>query len=142
MQYAGFWVRLLAYIIDGFILSVVNLVVLLPATFLANALMRRGSSAGGLITLLAILIVAAFGLWYILHFWARDGATPGKKMLHLKIIREDGVEPLGMGTAVLRLIGYMLSSLILDVGFLMVAFTDRKRGLHDMVAKTVVIKTR
>ncbi len=50
--------------------------------------------------------------------------------------------PLGFGGALIRLLGYMLSSLIFCIGYLMVAFTDRKRGLHDMIAGTVVIYDR
>ena len=49
---------------------------------------------------------------------------------------------LGYGAALLRLIGYLASAMILYVGFLMVAFTDRKRGLHDMIAGTVVVRVR
>ena len=72
----------------------------------------------------------------------QPGATPGKKMLGLKIVREDGEEPLGWGTAFMRLVGYMVSGFILYIGFLMIAFNPDKKGLHDMIAKTRVLKIR
>jgi uncharacterized RDD family membrane protein YckC len=78
---------------------------------------------------------------YLLVGWARSGRTFGKMLCGIRIVRENGT-PLGFGGAVVRLLGYMLSSLIFCIGYLMVAFTDRKRGLHDMVAGTVVVYDR
>ncbi len=63
-------------------------------------------------------------------------------MLGLKIVREDGEEPMGWGPAFLRLVGYMVSGFILYIGFLMIAFNAEKMGLHDMIAKTRVLKVR
>jgi len=142
LEYAGFWSRLGAYLIDMVIIFVVELVIMIPTGLIARIAARKAPGIAGLVMALAYLIVAIFSIWYLLHFWNRDGATPGKKLLHLKVVREDGVEPMGYGTAVLRMLGYMLSSIIFCIGYLMIAFTDRKRGLHDMIAKTVVIKTR
>ena len=85
---------------------------------------------------------AVASLGYILWFWANRGATPGKKMLGLRIVREDGEEPLGWGTAFMRLVGYMVSGFILYIGFLMIAFNPEKQGLHDKIAKTRVLKVR
>ena len=79
---------------------------------------------------------------YPVWFWAKRGATPGKKMLGLRIVREDGEEPIGFGTAFLRLVGYMVSGMILYIGFLMIAFNPEKKGLHDTIAKTRVLKVR
>ena len=59
-----------------------------------------------------------------------------------EIVREDGVEPMGWGKAALRMVGYMASGFILYIGFLMALFTERNRCLHDMIAGTVVIKTK
>lgn len=141
MEYAGFWIRLLAYLIDVVIVSIAYCIILIPVGLAGRVLSRNAPGLGAMIMAVGYLIAGAFGIWYLLHFWARDGATPGKKLLHLKIVREDGVEPMGYGAAALRLLGYMASSFIFFIGFLMIAFTDRRRGLHDLIAKTVVIKT-
>lgn len=92
-EYAGFLPRLLAYLIDAVIIFIVQAIIVIPTTFIANGLLRKGAGMGGLVLALGNLIAIAFGIWYLLHFWAKDGATPGKKMLHLKIIREDGSSP-------------------------------------------------
>jgi len=137
---AGFWPRLAAYLIDGVIVTLVAVVIVLPFGGIAAMLARK--SPGLAVTLAAIgyLLVAVMSIGYPLYFWATRGATPGKKMLHLKVIREDGVEPMGYGKAALRLVGYVCSS-ILYIGFIMIFFTERHRGLHDMIAGTLVIKT-
>lgn len=137
---AGFWIRLAAYLVDTVILSVI----FFPLSFVLGTLIRPSpSSPGGVVTgayLMFQLVFAAIGLGYILYFWSRSGATPGKKLLRLKIVRTDGVQPMGIGTAGMRVLGYFVSSLILCIGFLMIGFSSDKRGLHDLIAKTRVIR--
>ena len=137
---AGFWVRLAAYLVDSAILSVI----FFPLFFVLGMLIQPSSSSpGGVVTgvyLLFQLVLAAIGLGYILYFWSKSGATPGKKLLRLKIVRIDGVQPIGLGTAGMRVVGYFVSSLIFCIGFLMIGFSSDKRGLHDLIAKTRVIR--
>ena len=66
-------------------------------------------------------------------------ATPGKKLLNLKVTDLDG-ERIGFGKALIRNWSKALSVLILLIGFLMVAFTKKKQGLHDIIAGTLVIE--
>jgi uncharacterized RDD family membrane protein YckC len=110
--------------------------------FIIGFIAQRSPGLGFVLISLTWLVAAAVAFGYVLYFWAFRGATIGKKVLGLRILREDGVEPMGWGKAGMRLLGYMASGFILYIGFIMVAFTDRKRGLHDMIAGTVVIKTR
>ncbi len=125
--YAGFWIRLLAFIIDWVILFVISVVVqfALGVDNVATA------------SLLQIAVRAV----YTIGFWTALGATPGKMALGLRVTMASG-EPIGLGPAVLRYIGYFLSGIILLIGYLMIGFTREKRGLHDFIAGTVVIKTR
>ncbi len=123
--YAGFWIRLLAYIIDGVIVAVVNVVV----DIAIDAPLTSG------------LLQIAVGAVYTIGFWTAAGATPGKMALGLRVTMASG-EPIGLGPAVLRYIGYFISTITLLIGFLMIAFTREKRGLHDFIAGTVVIRTR
>jgi uncharacterized RDD family membrane protein YckC len=142
---AGFWIRFLAYLIDSVIISVLMGIIWAPTMFLT---MRSAMSESGpgplaaILPFLAFVLTMAASLGYILWFWANKGATPGKKMLGLRIVREDGEEPLGWGTAFMRLVGYMVSGFILYIGFLMIAFNPDKMGLHDKIAKTRVLKIR
>ncbi len=140
--FAGFWIRLLAYVLDSLLLGVIIMVIYIPAGFIIGPMAMRNPGLAMAITSLVFLLVSVLSILYILYFWAVKGATPGKKIIGLKIIREDGVEPMGWGKAALRLLGYILSGMIMYIGFIMIAFTDRKRGLHDMIAGTLVVKTR
>ena len=63
--------------------------------------------------------------------------TPGKAICGLKITDESG-NKISVGKAILRYIGYIISALVLYIGFIIVGFTENKRGLHDMVASTRV----
>jgi uncharacterized RDD family membrane protein YckC len=137
---AGFWIRVLASLVDSLILGALLAVVLVPLSIVAvKKASTDAGAAAGLLTI-GYLVSTAVSLGYTLFFWSRSGATPGKKILRLKIVREDGVEPMGLGKALLRLLGYLLSSIVLGVGYLMVGFTQGKRGLHDMVAGTRVVR--
>ena len=140
-RFAGFWIRVLAWVVDSIILSVVGVALTFAAGFVVGAL---GSNLPSLQNFLVPIVAATSFLLpaiYLLVGWARSGRTFGKMLCGIRIVREDGT-PLGFGGAVVRLLGYMLSSLIFCIGYLMVAFTDRKRGLHDMVAGTVVVYDR
>ena len=75
---------------------------------------------------------------YFIGLWAWRGQTLGQIAAHIKVVRQDG-KPMDLGTAVLRFIGYVVCVLTLGIGFLLVAFDERKRGLHDRLAGTYVI---
>lgn len=141
-EFAGFWIRVAAYVIDAVIVGLAMTVITLPMGLLTGLLAQRSPGLAIAIVALTWLVAVAAGLGYVLYFWALHGATLGKKVLGLKILREDGVEPMGWGKAGMRLLGYVVSGFILYIGFIMVAFTDRKRGLHDMIAGTIVVRTR
>ena len=138
---AGFGIRLGAYLIDSIILTIAVMLVMVPTGVLVAVIGPKSQGFAVFVSLVGWLLGMAVGIGYLLVPWARNGVTPGKKMLKLKIVREDGIEPLGYGKAGLRLLGYMASGAIFYVGFIMVAFTDGHKGLHDMIAGTRVVKT-
>jgi uncharacterized RDD family membrane protein YckC len=73
-------------------------------------------------------------------FWKKwRGATPGKKLLHIKIVDSKTFEDINNKQALTRSIGYIASTLSFLVGFIMVAFRKDKRGLHDLLAGTCVV---
>jgi uncharacterized RDD family membrane protein YckC len=126
VEYAGFWMRLIAAIIDGVILFIIDV----PISFLIE-----GTGARFLIGLLV-------GIVYHVGFWvANDGATPGKMAMGVKVQMANG-EPIDVGPALLRYVGLWVSFILLGIGYIMIAFTPQKRGLHDYIAGTVVVKTR
>ncbi len=119
ITYANFWKRLAAYLIDYFLIGIFCLVIGLFGAF------------GGILRLLIPAI-------YLIGFWNATGQTPGKAAVGLKVIRLDGAN-IGLREAVLRFIGYIISAIIFFVGFLMIGWHEKKRGLHDLIASTVVI---
>jgi uncharacterized RDD family membrane protein YckC len=138
-QHAGFWIRVLAWLIDAVLLACVVGGVSVGVTIVMR--MTAGGPGGLQFWLVPVVssLSALLPLLYLLVGWAKGGRTIGKAACRLRITREDG-SPLGFGGAIVRLFGYLVSSLSFGVGYLMVAFTDRKRGLHDMIAGTVVVK--
>jgi uncharacterized RDD family membrane protein YckC len=126
VEYAGFWMRFVAAIVDGFILGAVQIALTL-------AIDDQASVSG-----LSFLVSMA----YTVGFWATEGATPGKMAMGCKIVEAEMLEPISVGRSFGRYFAQILSALTLGIGYLMIAFTPEKRGLHDYVAGTVVIKTR
>jgi uncharacterized RDD family membrane protein YckC len=88
------------------------------------------------ITLFLNMAVAAL---YEAAFVVYKGATPGKLALSLRVIREDGTRP-GWGLAIGRYFAKLVSSFTMCIGFIMVGLDDEKRGLHDRICNTRVIR--
>lgn len=134
MRPAGFWIRVAATLVDSLLLM------LLSGIFVALSWVT-GSSA---LSLVGSLLSFAAALAIVFVGWGRFGTSPGKKLLGLAVVAE-GVAPgegIGAVKALVRWIGYLLSALVLGVGFLLVAFRGDKRGLHDLVAGTSVVRRR
>ncbi len=138
-EYGGFWIRLVAYIIDGFILGIPMAII----NTVAMAIIIRNVSSMGMYTaasIFLILIFTALSLAYILIGWSKFGTTIGKRIFRLYVVDDRTGRAPTMGKAFLRLVGYMINGFTFYIGFLMIAFTADKRGLHDMIAKTHVVK--
>ena len=77
---------------------------------------------------------------YFVGFWtAQNGQTPGKMVMGLRVLKQDGT-PVDGSTAALRYVGYLLSGLALGLGFLWIIWDPQHEGWHDKIAKTRVIK--
>ncbi|MBI2327025.1 RDD family protein [Candidatus Curtissbacteria bacterium] len=142
-QYAGFYVRMAAAYIDGAFFAVINAPIRYGFTKIANSLEDPFSLVG--IFLAFVIPVVIFGiinLSVVIYFITKFGATPGKMFFGLQIITVEGKFP-GAGKVLIReMIGKWISSLILGIGYLMVAFSKEKRGLHDRMAGTYVVMTK
>ena len=149
MRYAGFWWRFLASLIDGVILGTVSTMLqyaFFPTTLTSTPIAPGTNPLIGLGPVLAragwaILASTLVSLTYSVWFLGALGATPGMMALGLKVVRPDG-SPISYGRAIGRYFAAMLSSLILCIGYLLIAFDAEKRALHDMICDTRVIKTR
>ena len=90
-----------------------------------------------LVSLILGPVVLALGAVYYVYHWGVKGATPGKRLLGLVVVAEDGSETIGLSRAAIRVLGYLLSGLTLGIGFLMIAFGG---SLHDRLAGTRVVR--
>jgi uncharacterized RDD family membrane protein YckC len=141
VHYGGFWIRVLAYIVDSIILWVVYFVLMLLFGFDMDSMMadpEAASSMGSVLGLLNIVIWLAYSVGFIS---SNLQATPRKLVVGIKVTDNQG-QRLGVPRALGRELSKNISALILLIGFIMVAFTDRKRGLHDMIAGTQVAYRR
>jgi uncharacterized RDD family membrane protein YckC len=138
IAYAGFWLRVLASIIDGFI---VNLIIALFSFLYLWFFVKNNDSFAG--NTQAVVRIFYFIVWiiYCPFIESRGGATLGKKIIGLKVLNGNG-EPVGFFRSLGRNLAKIISSLILMIGFMMAGFTKKKQGLHDFIAGCIVIKSK
>jgi|TARA_B100000315_G_C14427857_1_gene518728 uncharacterized RDD family membrane protein YckC len=139
MNYAGFWLRLGGFIIDGLLVFTVTAPLGVWASVSTPWLRAGGYLVVAPFILLSIAVVVGF--LYFTLFWTWRGQTPGKMLIRAKVVRTNG-ETLSFGHAALRFLGFLVCFLTIYVGFIMIAFNMQKRGLHDTIADTCVINLR
>ena len=126
-RYAGFWIRVLATLLDNIIIGIpLNIVFLILGD-------EGGASSQGLQTLILAL--------YTIILWVRWGRTVGGRIVGLRLVRVDG-QPITYGTAVVRYLMLIVSIVALLLGVIWVAFDKRKQGWMDKAAGTFVIRDR
>lgn len=133
---APFSLRCGAILIDYIVLVAILAFSTLISRLLGGGARSAGSSSENVGILLA-LVVAALNLGVLPGL---TGLTIGKWATGLRILRNDGTE-LGIGRAFLRnFVGYPLSAITLGLGFIIAALNARGRGLHDLIAGTIVVR--
>lgn len=148
-EYGGFWIRFVAKVIDRLILFAVGSA--LSFGLMATSLMRTQGSMNPrdpefwrfflLQQSVLGLVNLAIGLLFTWYFLKKFSATPGKMVFNLKVLRPDGT-PLTSGRIIGRYFAEILSGMILLIGYIIAAFDEEKRALHDHICDTRVIKTR
>ena len=145
---AGFWVRLGAHIIDWMILTSLLTLLTMPwaealGRLQEGALQEVKSTMPDRRVLLEFMLISLsinlpLTLAYQTFFNGRNGATPGKRLMGLRVERADGT-PLGYRSAAIRSLAEFVTSLTLGIGYLMIAIDPGKRALHDRIARTRVV---
>jgi uncharacterized RDD family membrane protein YckC len=135
---AGLATRVLAFAVDALIIDVAGwavggVVAVAASAFGLSDTVQSVLVAGGAV--LAVLWAAG----YFIFFWSTTGQTPGDRVMRIRV--RDGREdrPLTVGRAVVRLLGAVLSALLLFLGYVMILFDPRRRGLHDRMAHSIVV---
>ena len=135
MQYAGFWVRFWAQIIDSIIWTPLLILVYLKFT-LDAILMGAGQSLAFLYFLLSVLTPWLYSALFEAGKWQ---ATPGKRLLGVFVTDLNG-QRISFGRASGRYFSKFVSSLIFGIGYIIAGLTDNKQALHDKIASTLVYR--
>jgi uncharacterized RDD family membrane protein YckC/ribosomal protein L40E len=132
---AGFWIRVLAYIMDGILLTVAFALVwpIISGEAITDYWQSTDAFAAGDFFSLALNLVYYTGA---IAIWS---TTLGKRPFRLYVVRTDGSR-VSAARALARYLAYFLSAFTLGIGFIMVGLRQDKRGLHDLVCDTVVIQ--
>lgn len=139
IEYVGFWPRVGAHIID----TILTLMVTMPILYFIYGEKYFLPPADGSLShgIIEIIVSYIFPMIAIILFWIYKSATPGKMVIHAKIVDVDTLQP----TTSLRLIGryfaYIVSTITLLIGFFWIGFDKRKQGFHDKIVKTTVIRS-
>ena len=154
VRYAGFWIRFVASFADTIFLALPVAIVIYFLSdgnwfdfsqYQQNLQMAMSGNTNALNsqpqTSLKWELFFEFSVLIVtMIFWKRwKGATPGKKLVHIKVVDSKTFEDIDNKQAITRSIGYIVSTLAFLIGFIMVAFKKDKRGLHDLLAGTAVI---
>lgn len=138
-EYAGFWIRTGATIIDTILLMLITFPILLSiygwAYFDGS---QTGIFAGPMDFLLSWVLPAIATVL----FWLKKLATPGKMAASLKVVDAKTGLTLSVGQSIGRYLAYFISLLPLGLGFIWIAFDSRKQSWHDKLANTVVIRAK
>jgi uncharacterized RDD family membrane protein YckC len=132
-EYAGFWRRVGAALIDGLLIGIVT-----SPIYVAIGGDPDDRSAAVLGTVYPILALAQW-LYFALMESSSRQATLGKMAIGIRVTDLDG-NRIGFGKATGRYFAKFLSALILGIGYLMAAFTEKKQALHDILAGTLVVR--
>ena len=129
-NYAGFWIRMFAFVVDALVLAFIGGIIAFMLTY-----------AHGRMSILRVLVPMLVCLLYMPTMWsAPTQATLGQKLCRLRVIRMDG-SAVSFTRGLVRALGRLLSGAIFGFGYIMIAFSNRKRAWHDRLADTCVVTT-
>ena len=154
-NYAGFWLRLVAVIIDVIIIGCLQSLVFVPLLaavglgIAGNMENMDMQDTGDMVGMLGVIVAAASAYWllamciqifyYTLMESSKFQGTLGKMALGIKVTDMNG-EKLDFVKAFVRNLCKIISNFTLLIGYIMAGFTEKKQALHDMIASTLVVK--
>ena len=133
-DYAGFWARAAAFLIDWLIVVVILVPLLIVVFGMREISLDPAQHSWD--RLVPFVIGAA-----VVGFWRYCGATPGKMALGLRIVDANTLLPASTPRLAVRFVAYLVSALPLYLGFLWIGIDRRKQGWHDKIARTIVINS-
>jgi uncharacterized RDD family membrane protein YckC len=136
VRYGGFWIRVVAYIIDGIILGIIGAIVLtiLGVNVSDPSAAQNGRYQGASAFNLLVSFIYFAGLWTVM------GGSLGQRILGMRVVDANSGAPIGFGKAALRWLGLIISFAVCFIGVIWVAFDARKQGWMDKIGGTVVVR--
>jgi uncharacterized RDD family membrane protein YckC len=144
-NYGGFWIRFAAKLIDGILLTIVSWAIIIPFQMILFSMFigtdpNEVNPASFFIAWSAMMfLILGFQALYATWFVGRFAATPGKMACKLKIVLPDGGK-LSYKRAFGRYLAELVTGLTFTIGYIIAAFDDEKRSLHDRIASTRVVE--
>ena len=136
-EYAGFVTRAIAFAIDVAIIDLVAATVAIVVGLGISAF----EVPDVVVTITVVVGGVAFLAWFVGYFatfWSTTGQTPGARVMGVRVVCAGG-QPVHLRAAIVRLAGMALAAIPLFAGFLLILIDDRRRGLQDRLARTVVV---
>ncbi len=139
MQYVGFGRRLVATLLDGLIIGVVQAIlgVLLGAGMTVGVSNAADGTGGGILANILSLVIS---IGYVVGYQGMTGQTLGKKVMGIRVVDASGNKPSYFTFFLRDVIGKLVSSIILLIGYFMILWDGKKQGVHDKIASTYVVK--
>ncbi len=150
VNYAGFWIRFVAVIIDSLVLSFLSFLLIIPLLGLIGFSTLSLSDLSSMdpeemvMTFLALstpLYLANMIMTWLYYALLQSGswqATLGKRAIGVKVVDKNG-ERISFTTASVRYLGRIISGMTMLIGFIIAGFSAKKQALHDMIASTYVV---
>lgn len=137
--YGGFWARLAAHFIDGFIINIASIPLGLLSLSRFYSITYGDELSEVFFDLVGGLIGLGIGFGYYVYMTYKYQATLGKMAIGVRVLNEKGEKPTLSEVVIREVLGKIVSGLTLGIGYLIVAFTNKKQALHDMIGKTIVV---
>jgi uncharacterized RDD family membrane protein YckC len=136
--YEGLVTRGIAFAIDAALVNLAALIVSVSAG-LALSILDPSNNVEAVALAVGAVAYVAWTVGYFVTFWSTTGQTPGSRLLQIRVRQADDGDVLRPRKALLRFGAMMLCALPLFAGFLPILVDNRRRGLHDIVAGSVVV---
>jgi uncharacterized RDD family membrane protein YckC len=138
-DYTGLVTRAIGFGIDAVIIDLAAVVVAAIVALALN-LFKVPSRIDTALAALGAVVFIVWGAAYFVTFWSTTGQTPGARIMRFRVLAPGANRGhIGPRRALLRLLAMILAAIPLLAGYFMVLFDDRRRGLHDRLARTVVV---
>ena len=138
IRYVGLATRTIAFALDAALINAAA-VLCAAAVNLALTIVEVPDAVEAAVAVIGGTVYVVWSAGYFVSFWSTTGQTPGGRALRLRVVDAASGRPVSVRVAALRYVMLWLAALLLFVGLLLILVDERRRGLHDRVAGTVVI---